>query len=83
MPEEVFAKSVAAAAAASLYLVVGTSAHVEPAASLARLAVSNGAVLWEVNPEETPLTAYCARSWRAPAGDVTDEVVEAALSFAG
>jgi NAD-dependent deacetylase len=37
-------------------LVVGTSAQVEPAASLPYTAKSNGATIIEINPEPTPLT---------------------------
>jgi NAD-dependent deacetylase len=81
LPERAFGGAIAAAESCSLFLVVGTSALVEPAAGLARLAASSGALVWEVNPERTPLTALCDRSWRAPAGDVMDEVVDAALTF--
>ncbi|MEW5765455.1 MAG: SIR2 family NAD-dependent protein deacylase [Acidobacteriota bacterium] len=81
LPEDVFGKAVAAAEASALFLVVGTSAQVEPAASLARIASRSGAAVWEVNPEETPLTALSDRSWRSGAGAVMDEVAEAALRF--
>ncbi len=80
MPEVVFSKAVEASQEAALFLIVGTSAQVEPAAGLARLAASRGADLWEINPEETPLTQFCRRSWRAPAGEVMGEVVDSALS---
>ncbi|MGC8722465.1 MAG: SIR2 family NAD-dependent protein deacylase [Acidobacteriota bacterium] len=79
LPEKVLAKSVAAAQDCALFLVVGTSAVVEPAASLARVAETCGAALWEVNPEATPLSQLCQRSWRLPAGEAMDEVVEEAL----
>jgi NAD-dependent deacetylase len=79
LPADVFGTAVEAAEASSLFLVVGTSAVVEPAASLARMARSNGARVWEVNPEPTPLTPLCDRSWQASAGAVMDEVVDEAL----
>ena len=79
LPEEIFAAAVSAAEASSLFLVVGTSAVVEPAASLARVAASNGAQVWEINPEATPLTSSCDRVWPAPAGQAMDEVVQEAL----
>lgn len=60
----------AAAARASLMLVVGTSALVQPAASLPMLAQHNGAVLVEANPEETPLTPYADVTLRGPAGEL-------------
>jgi NAD-dependent deacetylase len=37
-------------------LVVGTSAVVQPAASMPLIAKENGAVVIEINPEPTPLT---------------------------
>ena len=83
LPEAIFQSAIAAAESASLFLVVGTSGVVEPAASLARMATSNGAVVWEVNPEPTPLTPLCDRSWQAPAGRVMDEVVDEALRVLG
>ncbi len=49
---------------ADLALVVGTSAEVEPAASLGRLAYTAGAYLIEVNPEPTPLTPLAHLSLR-------------------
>ena len=79
LPSEVFGAAVAAAESCALFLVVGTSAVVEPAASLARVAAAQGASVWEVNPERTPLTPLCHRSWQAPAGRVMAEVVEEAL----
>lgn len=83
LPEGVFERAVAAAEACALFLVVGTSAQVEPAASLARIASRAGAEVWEVNPEETPLSAICDRSWRSGAGEVMGEVVLAARSLLG
>lgn len=50
-------------------LVVGTSAVVQPAASVATVAKQAGASLVEVNPEETPVTRIADVSLRAPAGD--------------
>lgn len=45
-----------AAVSADVCLVVGTSAVVQPAASLASVAARSGAALVEVNPEATPLS---------------------------
>lgn len=79
LPEEVFAAAVSAARSCALFLVVGTSAVVQPAASLAMLAAEAGAQVWEVNPERTPLTGLVDRAWQSPAGAVMDEVVEEAI----
>jgi NAD-dependent deacetylase len=50
--------------------VVGTSAVVHPAAMLPALAADSGAVVVEVNPDPTPLTASADISFRGKAGDV-------------
>jgi NAD-dependent deacetylase len=71
--------AVEAAERCALFLAVGTSAVVQPAAGLAGVAAAGGAAVWEVNPEPTPLTHLCDRSWQASAGQVMDEVVEEAL----
>ncbi len=80
LPGEIFESAFQEAAASSIFLVAGTSAVVEPAAGLARIAASHGAKVWEVNPEETPLSYICEKTWRAPAGEVMDEVVDLILS---
>ncbi|WP_456475947.1 SIR2 family NAD-dependent protein deacylase [Oceanithermus sp.] len=54
---------------AEVALVVGTSAVVEPAASLGRIAKSAGAYLIEVNPEPTPLTPLADLSLRTSASE--------------
>ncbi len=58
------------AAATEILLVVGTSATVEPAASLPFLAKANGAYVLEINPEKTPLTAAADESIHLPADTV-------------
>lgn len=56
--------------AAEVCLSVGTSAAVEPAASLARAAAASGAELVEVNPEETALSSLASVAVRGGAADV-------------
>ncbi|TBH20735.1 SIR2 family NAD-dependent protein deacylase [Thermus thermamylovorans] len=56
LPEGAWERAERAFLEADLALVVGTSAEVEPAASLGRIAYASGAYLVEVNPEPTPLT---------------------------
>ena len=79
LDERILGSAITAAERCGLFLVVGTSGVVEPAASLARIACANGAEVWEVNPEKTPLTEVCARSFRSPAGEVMDGVVDEIL----
>lgn len=79
LPRGVFEKAYEAAQASDLFLVVGTSGVVEPAASLARVAASADAKIWEVNPEASTLAELCSKSFRSPAGEVMDAVVDEIL----
>ena len=60
-----------AAARADVKLIVGTSAIVQPAASLA---LGNGAWVAEINPEETPISQHVDVSIRARASEVLPQV---------
>ncbi len=64
---ELLARAERAFLTAGVALVIGTSAVVEPAASLGRIAKSTGAFLIEINPERTPLTLLADLSLRAAA----------------
>jgi NAD-dependent deacetylase len=66
--------AVAAARAAQLVLVVGTSSLVYPAAGLPAIASRNGAVIVEINPDETPLSAEADIVLRGPSGSVLPEL---------
>ena len=79
LPAAVFEAAHGAAQACDLFLVIGTSGVVEPAASLGRVAASAGAEVWEVNPEASALASLCCRSFRAPAGEAMDAVVDASV----
>ena len=61
---------------AELFLVIGTSAQVYPAAELPLIAKRNGAKIIEVNPEETPLTPYVDLSLRESASTGLREVLK-------
>lgn len=71
----IFQAAAAAAARADLFLVVGTSSVIEPAASLARLALASGARVVEVNPEETPLSTLAHDVLREPAAAALSRLV--------
>lgn len=70
LPSEVLEAAVAAVERCRLMLVIGTSAIVQPAASLPLMAMRNGARLVEVNPAETPLSPYADQTLRGPAAEV-------------
>lgn len=58
-----------------VFLSVGTSSLVYPAAALPLEALENGATLVEVNPGETPLTSRVDYELRGPAGDVLPRLI--------
>ncbi|MBI2568300.1 MAG: NAD-dependent deacylase [Candidatus Schekmanbacteria bacterium] len=72
-------RAFAAATGAALFLVIGTSAVVTPAADLPRLALAQGAFIAEINPEPTILTPIVHLSLRATAGEALPELVDIIL----
>lgn len=70
LPEAAIAQARAAAADCDVFLSVGTSSVVEPAASLPVMARQGGAFVIEVNPQPTPLTPLAHVALRGPAGVV-------------
>jgi NAD-dependent deacetylase len=69
-----------AAAAADACLVIGTSALVHPAASVATLAARAGAAVVEVNAEATPLSDVARHAFRARAGALVPALLEVPAS---
>jgi NAD-dependent deacetylase len=67
LPGEALAAALAAAQCCQVMLVVGTSAVVQPAASLPLLALRRGAYVVEVNPQPTPLSDAAHEVIREPA----------------
>ena len=68
-----------AARSCDLFLSVGTSGLVYPAASLPYEALEGGAAVVEVNPEPTPLAPHADFSVRGRAGEVLPALVSAAF----
>jgi NAD-dependent deacetylase len=75
LPEDVWNAALAAVRGAEVFLVVGTSAVVYPAAGLVQLARSAGAKVVEINVEETPVSAQVDVSWRASAAEALPQLV--------
>ena len=69
MPERETAMAFADAAAADVFLVVGSSLAVYPAAGLPRAALENGAPLVIVNREPTPYDDHAEVTLHASAGE--------------
>lgn len=81
IPEQALNQSFAAAADCDVFLSIGTSSLVFPAAGLAEIASKSGAVVIEVNPNPTELSAGFDQAIAENAGSVLPEVV-ACLSTA-
>lgn len=77
LPWDLFEQAELAARGCDVFLVVGTSGVVEPAASLARVASHLGAFVAEINPEATPLSAFANVTLRDGAGASLRAVVHA------
>jgi NAD-dependent deacetylase len=67
LPREAIEVAFAAARRCQVMLVVGTSAVVQPAASLPLLALQNGAYVIEINPQSTPLSPVADEVIHEPA----------------
>lgn len=76
IPDDALRMCYRQAAAADLFLVIGTSAVVYPAASFPILARERGAPLIEINPEPTELSHIASVVVRAPAGLALPAIVD-------
>ncbi|CAM5391602.1 NAD-dependent protein deacetylase [Streptomyces rimosus subsp. rimosus] len=72
---EVLGTAVSVAQAADVFIAVGTSLQVQPAASLAGLAAEHGARLIIVNAEPTPYDELAAETIRTPIGTALPELL--------
>lgn len=77
LPAKALEQAFAAARAAALFLTIGTSGLVQPAASLPLEAAQAGAILVEVNPEPTPLSSRMDYILPGPSGTILPALVRA------
>ncbi len=75
LPDELLKRAFRAVEACDLMLVVGTSGVVQPAASMAEIALGRGTPVVEINPEPTPLSDRCTRFLKGKAGEILPRVV--------
>jgi NAD-dependent deacetylase len=75
LPPAVWLHAEQAVRRASVFLVIGTSAVVYPAAGLVGLAKSSGAKVIEVNIAETPVSSMVDASLRGPAAEILPGLV--------
>lgn len=76
LPRSALEAAVEAARACEVFLSIGTSGVVQPAASLAYAAKNRGALVVEVNLEPTPLTAKADFFLQGKAGEVLPELAK-------
>jgi len=77
LPEDAVRQAALAAGQAELFLSVGTSSVVYPAASLPEIARGSGACLVEINIEPTPLSPLADEVIRAPAAEILPDLLGA------
>jgi NAD-dependent deacetylase len=77
LPADVLCAAQRAAESSQVFLSIGTSSLVEPAASLPFLALQSGSVVVEINLQETPLTTRAAFVLHGLAGTILPELIEA------
>jgi NAD-dependent deacetylase len=75
LPPKALDDALAATKRCDVFLSIGTSNAVEPAASLPLAALAAGAAVIEVNPERTPLSAWATIVLAGAAGEVLPRLV--------
>lgn len=77
LPRDALERAFRTSAACQVFLSVGTSGLVQPAASLPYAAQHAGALVVEINPEATPLSPTADYCLRGKSGDVLPALVRA------
>jgi NAD-dependent deacetylase len=80
LPRDAMDRAVEASNACDLFLSIGTSTLVHPAASLPFKALANGATVVEINPEPTPLTPRAHHVLAGPAARILPELLNRSAS---
>jgi len=75
LPPDVLERAFHEAEMVDAIIVAGTSAVVQPAASIPLVVKRNGGIIIEINPSETPLTDFADFSLRGKAGGVMEEIM--------
>ena len=76
LPEDVITEAFARAESSEVFFSIGTSALIQPAASLPLIAKRAGATLVEINPEQTPLSHLADFSFQAKSGEMLPELID-------
>jgi NAD-dependent deacetylase len=83
LPQHALLRAQRAAGSCSLFMSLGTSSVVFPAAGLMDLALRNSARLFEVNPQETPYTQRAHWSFPRKSGEVLPQLLDLVLKNDG
>jgi len=83
LPAEALQESIQAASSCDVFISVGTSSLIEPAASLPFIALQARANVLEINPQVTPLTQEAHFSMRGKAGEVLPALAAALMRGEG
>jgi len=75
LPRDIWREAEAAARSADLFLVIGTSAVVYPAAGLAQIAKASGARVVEINIEETAISNGIDSFLQGPSGKLLPQLI--------
>ena len=75
LPEDSWMRAVDAAGRADVFVAIGTSAVVYPAAGLVRVARESGAQIVIVNPDPTPADQLAQWILRGPAGEILPRLI--------
>jgi NAD-dependent deacetylase len=77
LPRDQLEAAVEASRTCEVFLSIGTSGVVQPAASLGFAAHNRGAVIVEINAEDTPLTVKADFVFQGKSGEILPELVKA------
>lgn len=76
LPAHIWQQAEEAASSCDVFLVIGTSALVYPAAGLVHIAKNHGARIIEINPADTPLSGIVDVAWRSPAASALPQLLQ-------
>ncbi len=76
LPYDALGTAVTAAQSCDIFLAIGTSAIVHPAASLPLEAIQKGIPTVEINPQTTPITRYMDFVLAGPSGEILPALVQ-------
>jgi NAD-dependent deacetylase len=75
LPLDILERAWTGARMCDAFFTIGSSATVQPAASLAWVALDGGALVVEINQESTPVTEIAHESFRGRAGAILPELI--------